>query len=597
MLVVALTALAWGQEPALDLQRFQPVGPSHGFIVTPTGRTPEAGSFSFGVIGEASGGGFLRARLEDGVIVESRAVRQISAGHLHGDFGLADGVAMTLQVPALQGVTEVVPRLTFGDVRFGMTFRPVAERILGIALDTNVRFPTGGAQVTRRVVTPGARLSLSKTLGPIHLAAVGGVRLLPIPGYLPDEVGITHEALVGGGIGWEGLEGFRVNLETTGAIIGPNGRLARSEGYRDALHTPLEGVASVRLAPHAALDLVAGGATALVKGVATPTWRAFGGITVRGRLAIQEEPSVVPLPEVPSLPVVESVPVRPTVPVGSTMPVRPTVPVGPSVPTQPEVVGLPDRDGDGIDDAQDRCPDEAEDTDGFLDHDGCPEPDNDADGILDVDDLCPVDPEQYNGEKDEDGCPDELQIVLSATRLHILEQVTFAPGSAVLDAASTPLLTAIVDTLTEHPEILLVRVEGHTDDTGNADANLRLSGRRAATVRDWLIERGIAPERLESEGFGSFSPLVPNDSAAAREKNRRVEFHVIGRTSEADEAPPIGKPSDEAAPAVVPNPTPAPRAPAVPVERTVPAVPAERTAPTEPSPSTESEPPLGGESG
>ncbi|HET9625942.1 MAG TPA: OmpA family protein [Kofleriaceae bacterium] len=65
-----------------------------------------------------------------------------------------------------------------------------------------------------------------------------------------------------------------------------------------------------------------------------------------------------------------------------------------------------DRDGDGIKDDVDKCPDEAEDFDGFQDEDGCPDPDNDRDGIPDVDDKCPDIPENINGVEDEDGCPE-----------------------------------------------------------------------------------------------------------------------------------------------------------------------------------------------
>ena len=65
-----------------------------------------------------------------------------------------------------------------------------------------------------------------------------------------------------------------------------------------------------------------------------------------------------------------------------------------------------DRDGDGIYDDKDACPDEPEDKDGFEDSDGCPDLDNDGDGILDVDDACPLVPEDYDGDRDEDGCPD-----------------------------------------------------------------------------------------------------------------------------------------------------------------------------------------------
>jgi OmpA-OmpF porin, OOP family len=68
--------------------------------------------------------------------------------------------------------------------------------------------------------------------------------------------------------------------------------------------------------------------------------------------------------------------------------------------------GMGDRDGDGIRDDVDKCPDDPEDYDGFEDEDGCPDPDNDKDGILDELDSCPNEPETFNGYKDEDGCPD-----------------------------------------------------------------------------------------------------------------------------------------------------------------------------------------------
>ncbi|MFH0900337.1 MAG: OmpA family protein, partial [Pseudomonadota bacterium] len=65
-----------------------------------------------------------------------------------------------------------------------------------------------------------------------------------------------------------------------------------------------------------------------------------------------------------------------------------------------------DRDGDGIEDKIDKCPDDREDRDRFEDEDGCPEPDNDADAILDIDDLCLNDPEDKDEWEDDDGCPD-----------------------------------------------------------------------------------------------------------------------------------------------------------------------------------------------
>jgi OOP family OmpA-OmpF porin len=73
----------------------------------------------------------------------------------------------------------------------------------------------------------------------------------------------------------------------------------------------------------------------------------------------------------------------------------------------PPPITRPDRDGDGIPDADDKCPSDAEDFDGFEDADGCPDPDNDGDGIPDTRDMCPNTPENRNGVQDEDGCPEE----------------------------------------------------------------------------------------------------------------------------------------------------------------------------------------------
>lgn len=77
-----------------------------------------------------------------------------------------------------------------------------------------------------------------------------------------------------------------------------------------------------------------------------------------------------------------------------------------SSPPRFESGGGVDRDGDGVYADSDRCPDDPEDYDGFMDEDGCHDPDNDLDGILDVDDLCPNEPETRNGTQDDDGCPD-----------------------------------------------------------------------------------------------------------------------------------------------------------------------------------------------
>ena len=76
---------------------------------------------------------------------------------------------------------------------------------------------------------------------------------------------------------------------------------------------------------------------------------------------------------------------------------------------QPPPGDTNDNDGDGIANADDLCPNDPEDLDGFEDEDGCPDPDNDKDRLLDVHDKCPNEPEAWNGRDDDDGCPDRSQ--------------------------------------------------------------------------------------------------------------------------------------------------------------------------------------------
>ncbi|WP_375758952.1 OmpA family protein [Corallococcus exercitus] len=199
----------------------------------------------------------------------------------------------------------------------------------------------------------------------------------------------------------------------------------------------------------------------------------------------------------------------------------------------PAALALPpapvDMDGDGLSDPEDRCPAVAEDKDGFEDEDGCPDPDNDRDGIADAADACPLEAEVINGVKDDDGCPDKgaSKVRLEGSRIVILDKVYFATGQDVILPKSFPLLSQVAAVLRTHPELELVRVEGHTDGQGDDAKNLDLSQRRANTVRDWLVKNGIAAQRLEAVGSGETKPVDTNDTAKGRENNRRVEFNIV----------------------------------------------------------------------
>jgi len=190
-----------------------------------------------------------------------------------------------------------------------------------------------------------------------------------------------------------------------------------------------------------------------------------------------------------------------------------------------------DYDGDGILNADDSCPFDPEDFNGFEDEDGCPEGhlDYDGDGIPNALDACPFEPETINGFEDEDGCPDEGESSVQVTedRIVLLEMVFFDTDSDAIDPQSYPVLNQVASVLRAHAGITRVRIEGHTDNRGDSNYNRDLSQRRAASVVRYLVERGIAPDRLESAGFGPDRPIADNGSRAGRAENRRVEFHIV----------------------------------------------------------------------
>jgi OmpA-OmpF porin, OOP family len=189
----------------------------------------------------------------------------------------------------------------------------------------------------------------------------------------------------------------------------------------------------------------------------------------------------------------------------------------------------PDNDQDGILDVDDLCPNDPEDKDGFEDEDGCPDPDNDKDRILDNDDKCPNEPETYNGLEDEDGCPDRGRVVVTDTSIEILDMVYFELDKAIIKTESYGILDAVAATLQGNPSISLIEIQGHTDEQGNDAYNLDLSDRRAAAVKKYLADKGVADNRLTSQGYGETQPLVREKNKAAYAKNRRVAFLILKR--------------------------------------------------------------------
>ena len=193
----------------------------------------------------------------------------------------------------------------------------------------------------------------------------------------------------------------------------------------------------------------------------------------------------------------------------------------------------PDNDQDRIPDTSDGAPNDPEDYDTFADTDGIPDPDNDGDTVLDPDDECPLAP----GPVETRGCPRTVRLDTETGQIVILQRVEFATNRDVVLPRSFPILQDVQAILRANPQIERLRIEGHTDDRGRDDRNLDLSRRRARSVMQWLMDNGIAQDRLEAWGCGELHPLGENRTASGRQTNRRVEFLLIRPAPPAGLAP------------------------------------------------------------
>jgi OmpA-OmpF porin, OOP family len=434
-----------------------------------------------------------------------------------------------LAAPDFAGAAGVRAR-GLGDVRLQprvFLLRP-EEFPVGLALSAEVRLPTGDAQsfLGERGVLVSPRLALERAFGPVRLLGNVGLRWRPRPAqYLNLYVG--NEVTFGAGGVVElpdvgRLTDVQAMLEmhlATPASAPFNFRQA------DSLKTPWEVLGGVRARVYGpwGVELDVGRGVAIGSG--------YGREDVRVLFSVRYA--------------------------------RPFV----------------DSDGDGVPDEEDKCPTEPEDKDGFQDADGCPDPDNDGDGIadgqdqcpdspgdaahngcLDADndgvpdgqDLCPMQPgpKGYDGCPDQDGdevpdnvdkCPEEPGpaendgcpinnpplVVIESDRIRIKGNILFETGSATIQKQSLKLLDEVATVLERNPALGPVLIEGHTDDIGSDSLNLSLSQRRAQSVMDYLVSKGIDAQRLRAKGFGEMRPIAPNTNALGRAKNRRVEFRLI----------------------------------------------------------------------
>jgi outer membrane protein OmpA-like peptidoglycan-associated protein len=631
----ALPAVAVAQDapsPTLNLQRFQPVGLSHGFATTYTARQLPGMRFGADLTLGYAFRPFQMSRLnEDGSLSrESALVEHLASGQLGLAMGFTNWFELRVAMPVVQitsgddtSLADVNAATGFGvgDLTTEFRFRPLGEdKGVGIAIDPFVSFPTGnkGALLSDGVVTLGGRAAISGQVSVIHLAAHVGYKARFGGSTLLDRVAIDDEVSYGAGVGLYALpDTLRLNAEIVGgAVVGDARAIITQTGTTSALHLPTEALGSIWYRHPSGFALLVGGGAGLTPAPGVPAARAFltVGYAPAGEPDADDDQIVnrldnckfdaedrdgfedengcpdpdndgdgirdvkdecdddkedfdgfedadgCPDPDNDGDRIFDLEDQCDDEPEDMDRfqdkdgcpdidnDVDGLLDVHDSCPDQAEDVdgdqdedGCPesdrDKDGDGNPDHVDECPTEPEDKDGFKDEDGCPDPDNDVDGILDPVDLCPNEPEVFNGNRDDDGCPDDTMAILQGDRIIILDKVFFFTGEDTIMPKSYPVLDAVLSTLTQNPQVKKVRIEGHTDSDGSDTYNEALSQRRATSVMNYLVQRGIEPGRLEPVGYGEARPITTNRTPEGREENRRVEFIVIDPSSSTGDQP------------------------------------------------------------
>lgn len=183
--------------------------------------------------------------------------------------------------------------------------------------------------------------------------------------------------------------------------------------------------------------------------------------------------------------------------------------------------GCPDSDGDGVINKNDKCPTVA----GPMANGGCPWPDTDGDGVLDKDDKCVSEA----GPASNNGCPKEVISSEAESSLkEYAKAILFNLGKTSFKPGVTSKLDEMVKVMNDNPKATFV-IEGHTDSSGSAPLNLKISEKRAIAVRDYLVKKGVDTTRLEAIGYGEGEPVATNKTRAGRAQNRRVVVKVTNK--------------------------------------------------------------------
>jgi MYXO-CTERM domain-containing protein len=335
-----------------DLERLRLPPDGMGLITSEWGETLPHLGFSLGLWGGYADDPLVITDLATGdrvgSFVEGRALVGLGAA-----IGLFDHVQLAVDAPFyvtdVRAKEQVIGGLNEGttEENFKLADLRLSAKIMfipGIAINVMVTLPTGKEEFRGSdKVELAPELVLSHRFGRVRGALNLGYRMRETRQVF--DLVIDDELTARAALGVEVAGGLEL-------AVGADASTSADEPFEEASQTPVEVLGQLRLAVlDGRMIFHAGGGMGVRKGYGAPDWRVFGGLVFTTGMRR-------------------------------------------------------DRDGDGILDQDDGCPEDAEDKDGFEDHDGCPDTDNDGDGILDPDDGCANDPEDADDFEDKDGCPD-----------------------------------------------------------------------------------------------------------------------------------------------------------------------------------------------
>jgi outer membrane protein OmpA-like peptidoglycan-associated protein len=487
--LVASPALAQTPVKTFDLEQVTlSPGGQHSLVLT-TGDVLEKGQLRLFLAAQYQHKPLVFVRNEE---IQGAVVGRRWSGHLGVAYGLTDSVELALQLPVIlsqagddlsaQGIAPVAGTVLGAPVLQGrfVLARQSASAVGDIGLNLGLSLPLGSS--TGLTQDPGAGLAFNPGIGFGHNfgsllrvgAEVGAVirqseRLSSYSNRIIDQVG--SYATLGATVSTLG-DGLRGEV-TARALVALTQTMSAGEVLVGARYPlPLN------------LEVFALAGPGIGKMPGNPAFRAFAGLAYR---PFPTKPREEPKPQEPTV-----CPACPVCPAPA-----PVVTPEPCPAPPPATPPPTDTDKDGIPDEDDVCPNKP----GDAAHDGCPAP------------QPPKPPYAEYGEG----------------RISIKDQVRFATGKSDILPESFPLLDEVAKILKEHPELVRLRIGGHTDNRGSREYNIKLSQDRAEAVRRYLVERGVEPGRLEAKGFGPDQPIATNDTAEGRQKNRRTEFISVSK--------------------------------------------------------------------